>query len=103
MKTKRFLSMVIAAAMAMQCATFSVFAENTDTVTVVANDIDTDWTMQWNWERYEQGFDYFCDWTLTDGFSLTHNAGLHKELSYVDYALTQDENKQYTVYKAKTR
>ena len=98
MKTKRFLSMVIAAAMAMQCAAFSVFAENTDTVTVVANDIDTDWTMQWNWERYEQGFDYFCDWTLTDGFSLTHNAGLHKELSDVDYALTQDENKAYTVY-----
>lgn len=98
MKTKRFLSMVIAAAMAMQCAAFSVFAENTDTVTVVANDIDTDWTMQWNWERYEQGFDYFCDWTLTDGFSLTHNAGLHKELSDVDYALTQDKNGAYTVY-----
>ena len=45
MKTKRFLSLVIASAMAMQCSVFSVLADNTNSVTVVANDIDTDWKM----------------------------------------------------------
>ena len=45
MKVKRFLSMVIAAAMAMQCAAFSALAETESTVTVVANDNDTDWTI----------------------------------------------------------
>ena len=78
MKTKRFLSMVIAAAMAMQCAAFSVFAENTDTVTVVANDIDTDWVIGWNAGRYEDGMSYHTTYSVTDGLKFTNDGTVYK-------------------------
>lgn len=102
MKTKRFLSLVIASAMAMQCSVFSVLADNTNSVTVVANDIDTDWKMSFNgWERLEPAFDYYSDWSLTDGFTHTHYGDKHAEVKSVAYYLTQDSNKAFTVYNEK--
>jgi len=88
MKTKRFLSMVIAAAMAMQCAAFSVLADNTASVTVVANDIDTDWAMNWNYERYEDGFSYMSDCSYDNGLKIIHNGDKYTEIK--KYAFLSD-------------
>ena len=55
-------------------------------VSTIASDETTNWAMQWSWERYEAGWDYYADWTLTNGFEITYNKAKYDELVAVRYA-----------------
>lgn len=100
MKVKKIFSIAIAAAMAVQCAGITGFASD-NAVTPVANDIDTDWTMSFNsWERLEPAFDYYVDWSLTDGFTLNHNGAKYKEVEANAYYMTQAADKSWSIYNA---
>lgn len=54
-------------------------------VSTIASDETTNWAMQWSWERYEAGWDYYADWTLTNGFEITYNKAKYDELVAVRY------------------
>lgn len=91
MKVKRFLSLVVAAAMTMQCAVVSVLA---------AESTSPSWKMAFNdWERLEPAFNYYGDWTVTDGLTINHDGDKHKAIKDVVYYMTQDSStKTWTVY-----
>ncbi len=100
MKVKKIFSIAIAAAMAVQCAGVTGFASD-NAVTPVANDIDTDWKMSFNsWERLEPAFNYYDDWSLTDGFTLNHNGAKYKEVETNAYYMTQATDKTWSIYNA---
>ena len=87
MKAKKILSMIIAAAMAIQCAAISAVAsEPADGVTVVASDSTTDWKMPFNsWERIEAAFKKYTSWSVNKGFKFSHDHDKYKAINNVAY------------------
>ena len=57
---------------------------------LIASDKTSNWEMQWSWERYEAGWDYYADWTVENGLSITYNKAKYDELNAVAYP-TKDE------------
>lgn len=94
MKTKKFLSAVIAVAFGLQgMSTLSVMAEDQMSApTVVASDTEKQWAMVWSWERYEDGFSYHSDWNTVDGLSMISYIEKYNELKAVRWP-TKDEGK----------
>ena len=67
-----------------------------DGITTIASDTTSDWVMQWSWERFEAGWDYYADWTLTNGFEITYNKTKYDELNAVAYPTLDEGETQST-------
>lgn len=97
MKKLKIFSLIITAALLIQNITFAV----SDTV---VSDTDTDWKMQWSWERYEEGFRYFSDIDVSNGLHIMCDADKYAAAKSVMYAskdagLTQCEKSgEYKLY-----
>ena len=79
-KCKKIVSILSCMAMAVNLLPgISAMADN-ETSTLLASDKTTNWAMQWSWERYEAGWDYYADWTLTNGFEITYNKAKYDAL-----------------------
>ena len=84
-KCKKIVSILSCMAMAVNLLPgISAMADN-ETSTLLASDKTTNWAMQWSWERYEAGWDFYSDLTLTNGFEITYDKDKYNELEAFAY------------------